>query len=149
AYRTAAVARGVGGDPEQPRSQRSLRIEAGQRPVRRDQCVLCDIFGLVRISTDEIREAEHRLLMPLHELLVCACIAPLRRTDKLGIHSVLLRLQSIHHRRDDGSRADGGRRAAFPVLIWNLLNFDWIWAEWTGGTSRSLSLPDITVLPTR
>jgi hypothetical protein len=58
AGRAAAVARLVGDDLEQPRSQRRTLAEAPERAVRLDEGVLNRLLGVGGRSRDDIRGAE-------------------------------------------------------------------------------------------
>ena len=52
AHRHQVVLRGVDADPVQPRIERAVAPERGERPIRLDECFLCDILDFDRIPDE-------------------------------------------------------------------------------------------------
>ena len=76
---SSSVASLVRDDLEQPRPERRVRPEPGERVVGLHECLLGRVLRLAAVARDEPGDTEGDLPVPLHQLLVC------RRRRPLGL----------------------------------------------------------------
>ena len=75
----------IGSDPEQPRTERSRPIEAGNPAQSTDHRLLGNVLGVVPVPHHPKAEAEDDPVEPLDQLARCERIAVAERPDQIAI----------------------------------------------------------------
>ena len=81
---TAAIAREILRDLQQPGPDRASWVKAVQVVVGTDECILRDIVCVVGVAHNQIRQPEYCFLLLLHDLLVGGDVACLGTHDQVG-----------------------------------------------------------------
>ena len=87
----------IGGNAQQPRTQRAGWVEAFQVMVGAQKGFLGDVFGIVCVTEEKIGEAKDRLLMSQHERFPCRRFAVGCALNECGLVQLILSREAFYN----------------------------------------------------
>ena len=90
AHRDQVVLRGIDPDAVEPCIERAVAPKRGERPIRLDECFLCNILYFDRVPDEPGQQPRQFTLVLRHQQLESMLVAPLGPLDQLSVEFPLI-----------------------------------------------------------